>query len=321
MKKICYVATIAVLHFLSGCLTTPVATARPVDIRAMTFNIRNGRAKDGNNSWDLRKEFVCDVIRDDGSDVIGLQEAFRFQLDEFRTELTEYGEVGEGRDGRTRGEYSAILYLKKRFTVSASGTFWLSKTPSKPSRDWGSACTRVCTWARLMDRESTQSFYVYNTHLDHRSQSARENGIKLIMKRVAGRTYKDPFILMGDLNAGEDNKAIVYLKRKGEQEEKTPIRLVDSFRVLNPDEKVVGTFNGFTGRSDGPKIDYILVTPETRVLEAAIVKVNRYGRYPSDHYPVTARLSLRQSPTATLETHAEQSPAGDALEAAPEEQH
>ena len=44
---------------------------------------------------------------------------------------------------------------------------------------------------------------------------------------------------------------------------------------------------------DGDKIDYILVTPDTEVSDATIVRTNRDGRYPSDHYPVTARVSLK----------------------------
>jgi endonuclease/exonuclease/phosphatase family metal-dependent hydrolase len=43
----------------------------------------------------------------------------------------------------------------------------------------------------------------------------------------------------------------------------------------------------------GDKIDYVFVEPETEVLDAAIVRTARDGRYPSDHFPVTARIRLR----------------------------
>jgi endonuclease/exonuclease/phosphatase family metal-dependent hydrolase len=70
---------------------------------------------------------------------------------------------------------------------------------------------------------------------------------------------------------------------------------VDTFRVLHPDEPTVGTFTGFRyGRVDGEKIDYIFVPPGTGVLSAAIVRTARDGRYPSDHFPVVARIVLER---------------------------
>mgnify|MGYP000683926252 CR=1 FL=1 len=76
-------------------------------------------------------------------------------------------------------------------------------------------------------------------------------------------------------------------------DQKLGIEMVDSFRVLYPDRENVGTYNGFTGQSDGPKIDYIMVRPSMKVIEASILQTNREGRYPSDHFPVTAELGLR----------------------------
>jgi endonuclease/exonuclease/phosphatase family metal-dependent hydrolase len=55
----------------------------------------------------------------------------------------------------------------------------------------------------------------------------------------------------------------------------------------------VGTFTGFrSGRIEGEKIDYIFAQPGTEVLSASIVRTSRDGRYPSDHFPVVARLAL-----------------------------
>jgi len=44
------------------------------------------------------------------------------------------------------------------------------------------------------------------------------------------------------------------------------------------------------GQTGGDKIDYVLVQPGTTVLEASIVRTSRDGRYPSDHFPVLARI-------------------------------
>ena len=258
----------------------------------MSFNIRYGLADDGVDSWENRKGLVSEVIRQHSPDVIGLQEALRFQIDEIRAVLPQYGLIGIGRDGGEEGEYSAILYRTERFKSDTSNTFWLSDTPASPSAHWGNNYRRICTWARLIEKSSGLAFYVYNTHLDHESQPSRENSVRLIANLIQERRNPDPFVLTGDFNAGEDNPAITYLKGKGDVPEASPLPLVDTFRKRHPEAKDVGTFNGFHGQTNGPKIDYIFVTPDIRILDAAIVRTEQEGHYPSDHYPLTARIGL-----------------------------
>ncbi len=260
-----------------------------LSLRAMTFNIRYGNANDGDNAWPLRRELLFKVIRDVHPDVLGMQEALRFQLDEIGAALDGYSEVGVGRDdGVEAGEYSAILFDSTRFSLEDSGTFWLSDTPEVPgSTSWGNGITRVCTWALLRERAGGASFYVFNTHWDHLSQPSRENSARLILERIAARATPDtPVLLTGDFNAGESNPAFRTLV------EDTVVSLRDTFRALHPDAVDVGTFHGFEGGTDGDKIDAILASPEWQVLDAEIARVNDRGRYPSDHYPVTATLRL-----------------------------
>ena len=107
-------------------------------LKVMSFNIRYGSARDAENSWENRRELVFDVLREQQSDVVGLQEAQRFQRDNIRKALPEYGEVGVGRDdGKTVGEYSAILYLSDRYCADEEGTFWFSETPEIPGSKTG----------------------------------------------------------------------------------------------------------------------------------------------------------------------------------------
>ena len=264
-------------------------------VDVMSFNIRNANGDKGtSNNWDNRKKQLCDIIRRYSPDVIGLQEAFRSQIDDIRENLPEYGEIGSGRDGGKKGEYSAILYRLKRFKVENSDTFWLSDTPEKPSKSkkWRNACIRICTWARLIEKKSGHAFYMFNTHLDHQSQLSREKSVKLIISRIQKRKHTDPFVLTGDFNMGESNPAIKYLEGTGNIKKRSPITLVDTFRVLYPDKKNVGTFNSFKGLTDGEKIDYIFVEPNTHSLASSIIRTQNEGRYPSDHYPVTATISF-----------------------------
>ena len=280
MKKICISVCIALLSV--------AVTASEID--AMSFNIRYGSANDGVNKWSARKELVFDVIRNHSPDVVGLQEALRFQIDEIIAAVPGYIMIGKGRDGGEKGEYSAVLYKKNRFECAASGTFWLSDTPEIPSKTWGNTCIRICTWTRLSDRKSKKSFYFYNTHLDHQSQPSREKSARLIAQRIEARKHKDPFVLTGDFNVGEDNPVVMYLKGKSASDDQMPLLMMDTFRMLHPDETPVGTFNGFKGNVDGAKIDYIFVPPGVDVSNAQILRPPKGGRCPSDHFPVTAKL-------------------------------
>ncbi len=271
-------------------------------IVVMSFNIRYGTARDGENSWENRREFLVDVLREESPDLIGTQEGLRFQLDYIDEALPGYGEIGVGlNDGETAGEYAAILYRVNRFQVLDSGTFWFSETPEVPgSMHWGNTITRICTWARFNDRESGDTFYLYNLHLDHQSQMSRERSVELLARRMADRDTPDRVVVTGDFNADERNRAIRYLKgvspRASLRTESSPAPpgLLDSWRVIHPDALDFATFNGFSDTPGRGKIDYVLVDEEWEVLEAKIVRTSREGRYPSDHFPVTARLVFRQ---------------------------
>lgn len=259
------------------------------DLGVMSFNIRYGTANDGENRWPLRRDFLMEVVRQDNADIIGLQEALHDQIVEMTTALPAYGVIGVGRDdGATRGEYAAILYRRDRFHVAESGTFWFSDTPAiVASRSWGNTITRICTWARLVDRQGG-AFWVFNVHLDHQSQPSRERSTTLLAERIRGRSApNEPVIVTGDFNVGENNAALPVLVGGA-----TPL-LVDTFRRLYPAATGVGTFTGFdASRTTGDKIDYVLVTPGVEVLRASIIRTAKDGRLPSDHFPVSATVRL-----------------------------
>jgi len=270
-----------------------------IDVGVMSFNIRTGTADDGENNWSKRRGLAFDVIRDYGADVVGLQEAVRFQKDDIREALPEYAEKGVGRDGATRWQPNCILYRSDRLEVDESDTFWFSDTPEVAgSSHWGNAYIRMCTWARFVEKSSGRTFYVYNLHLDNVSQPSREKSVELLVRRISNRKHNDPVIVTGDFNSGENNPVILYMKGEasletaGTGESSNADGMVDTFRVLHPDAVDVGTCGGFGGRRNREKIDYIFAQAGTRVLDAQIVHTNDNGRYPSDHFPVTAKVLL-----------------------------
>ncbi len=286
---------------LLGAACSP-KTPDPLTWRVMSFNVRYGTADDGENSWQYRKTLVRDVIAGFGPDLLGLQEALDFQLSELSENLSDYEQVGVGRgDGAMAGEYAAIMYRAARFELREHGTFWFSDTPEVPgSTSWGNAVTRICTWARLSDRKSRIAFYLYNVHLDHQSQESRARSAELLAERISLRAHPDPVIVTGDFNAGEENPVMRYLlgsvarASAGTEPVAATPGLVDAFRSVHPAATDVGTFNSFRGATSGDKIDAVLVSPLWTVIDATILRTSFDGRYPSDHFPVTAVLRLDQ---------------------------
>jgi endonuclease/exonuclease/phosphatase family metal-dependent hydrolase len=289
--------TIPVLWLLG--VAGPGAAPASAPLTVMTFNIRYGTADDGENRWGRRRDLLFDVIRTENADIVGLQEALRFQIDQIVEAVPIYAFVGVGRDdGRDAGEFSAILYRRSRLSVVQSGTFWFSDTPEQPgSTSWGNRITRICTWARFRDR-SGGALYVYNLHLDHESQPSRERSVQLLARRIRSRaTQDDPVIVTGDFNADEQNPAMRWLLGDGTATAGVAahgIDLADTFRTLHPDARGVGTFNDFAFEQiDERKIDYVLAKRRLVAREARIVRTSRDRRYPSDHFPVVARVERR----------------------------
>ena len=101
--------------FLGLCCSQGFAGADPnrekaydLELQVMSFNIRYGTADDGENNWKNRREMVFDLLRKNKSDVVGLQEALKFQIGEIIKAVPVFGVVGVGRDdGKTKGECPA----------------------------------------------------------------------------------------------------------------------------------------------------------------------------------------------------------------------
>ena len=91
---------------LVGCLAVRPAQAEDATpIRVMSFNIRYGTAKDGENSWTKRRDFLVDTIRQFDPDLLGTQETLADQKDFLAEKLPGYEAHGVGRDdGKLKGE-------------------------------------------------------------------------------------------------------------------------------------------------------------------------------------------------------------------------
>jgi endonuclease/exonuclease/phosphatase family metal-dependent hydrolase len=284
--------SIVVRLLVAWGLLVPLASALAAEepLRVMTFNIRYGTANDGQNSWPNRQELLLATIRKFDPDLLGTQEVLAMQVDFLAENLKEYAVVGVGRDdGKRRGEFSTVLYKTKRFEPVDSGTFWLSETPDKPgSKSWDSSLPRVATWVKLRDRLNADRELVFlNTHWDHRGDRARTESGRIIREWLTEHAAGLPAIVTGDLNVAENHAGVrALLSSDGGSP-----ALVDAYRQVHREAAAEeGTFHGFSGRRGGRRIDHIVTTPDWTAAEATIDYTNNGGRYPSDHYPVTAVL-------------------------------
>ncbi len=285
MSLRCFVRTRAagLLMVLGLFMAGEGRTGEAAAFRVATFNIRCP-ADRAPNAWTCRVDRVAGLIAKHRFDLIGLQEATAGQIDDLLTQ--GWDAVGGGRDdGKRGGEASCVFFKIARFELRDSGTFWLSETPEVPgSKSWNTACTRVCTWARLAERKTGKEFVHFNTHLDHLSEAARENGMALILKRMPQIAQGRPVILTGDMNATPGSSVI---------RQATSVLHDAAALSRAPHAGPLATFNGFKfGQAPTAQIDYIFVSEAFGVLSHATLDDSQNGLYPSDHFPVAADVAL-----------------------------
>lgn len=262
-----------------------------LDLNIMTFNIRYDNPEDGLNSWKFRKEHVTKAIRFYEVAILGAQEVLLNQFNEMSQQLPEYTAIGVGReDGKTKGEFSPILFKKNQLIAVQSGFFWLSETPDKPSKGWDAACERMATWAILKDKISAKKVFVLNTHLDHVGQIARAASVKLLKNKIIELSQGLPQIVMGDFNATPESDVIkggmLLPLNSGSLFDSKELATI----VYGPD----WSYHDFGRLSfkERPLIDYIFVSKEIKVRQYGVLAEALNEMQLSDHTPVLTKLSL-----------------------------
>jgi endonuclease/exonuclease/phosphatase family metal-dependent hydrolase len=291
---------IAVIFFFCICLVfgNLLGYAQKPDnnLRVMTFNIKYNEPRDGENAWEYRKQKVADVIRFHKADVVGLQEALIGQINDLEKSLPGFSYCGVGRDdGKEKGEFSAILYRKNRFKLLETSTFWLSETPEIPgSKGWGANYSRIVTWAKFYDKKSKKTFFHFNTHFDHESEQARQEGAKLLLNRIEQIAGKSLFVVTGDFNSVETSVPYKILtEKKSDDSENGKVLLKDArYESINGHFGGNSTFNSFKELFPDRKIDYIFVKNGIKVLEHGILSDRWDGKWASDHLPVLAEIAF-----------------------------
>jgi endonuclease/exonuclease/phosphatase family metal-dependent hydrolase len=273
----------------------------------MSFNIRVKTPLDLFNGWSGRRDIATQAITSFNPDLLAVQECLDSQKRDLLHRLPHMAFVGTGRNNGkpTGGEMCGIFYRTDRFTLLNHGFIWLSKTPHTPgSKSFGSWWPRMATWALLQPRDGSPPFLIASAHLDIANESVRRQQAQVLKNHLTtlasapGPGTSRPIILAGDFNTTDDSSTHQILRSS-----ESP--LIDAHRALHPRSPDENTHHGYGGSPRGPRIDWILASPHFKPLSATIVRHHHRGKYPSDHFPITAELVPSPPSASPASAHAD----------------
>ena len=267
-------------------------------IRWCTFNIRlqNDGDENAGVGWSVRKDRVADYVKSNHIDIVGMQEVLHQQLLDLLERLPEYDYVGVGRtDGKTKGEYSPIFFLKDKFEVLEKGNFWLSETPDVPgSKGWDAALERIASYAKLKDKATGKVFMAVNTHFDHVGVVARRESAKLIMRKIQEIVGTQPAVVTGDFNVTEDDEAYATMTTsQNVNKNSSNCKFLDAYHMTPNHTGTTYTWHQFCQLPPlkREKIDFIFITSGIKVNHSHIEVPNTEALL-SDHNPHWADLEF-----------------------------
>ncbi len=248
-------------------------------ISVLTLNLRFGLANDGINNWEQRKEIFPFLLTRFREDFIGFQEANDFQINFIDNILTEYNFIGQRSPAPVFWQNNIIFY-KKTWKCIFYEHFFLSSTPTVPSRFKNSLWPRQCTLGIFQRKD--QKILCVNTHFDF-NVVVQEESAKIIIKHLSLLPEDIPVILVGDFNAIPHSPCYIAFTGNNEKNNQKVIVLNDVFSKPFP-----GTHHGFTGNTSGDYIDWILYRGNIKLFDKRVIHDKIDGLYPSDHFPVYA---------------------------------
>lgn len=188
----------------------------PLNLRLLTHNIRYATARPfrGEEKWEICRPYLLNELRFNTrhchETFICLQEVLHSQLVDIMSGLNEnepnaWAYIGVGRDdGHEAGEYSPILYKPGTWELTTWKTIWLSETPSRPSKGWDAASSRILTVGSFTHHRTRKAIVAMNTHLDDQGSNSRREAAKLILHEISSLTAPlddEPVFLAGDFNS------------------------------------------------------------------------------------------------------------------------
>lgn len=285
----------------------------------MTFNMRYASAKDGADAWrnpnqrPNRRDAAKAMLARHTPDLIGMQEGEDAQLEELFADLPNYQVERQKPSGGGGNENAAIAWDPNTFDLLDRGVFSLGPSPGPDYAltsgepfdpdsfypDLKLPFPRIALRLLFRHHATGQQFYFYSTHFDL-NEATQTQSAALIIKDTQARTTPLA-IVCGDFNNPPTHRAwrlfTGAIESDGARGDFT-----DSWmeaKASNPREGTMHDFRGGSVPADW-RIDWILhrggfKTESAQIIydaERATNAITNQPRlqYPSDHYPVLARL-------------------------------
>jgi endonuclease/exonuclease/phosphatase family metal-dependent hydrolase len=260
-------------------------------IKIMAYNVY------GADYYDSRCDNIRRLVTKYLPDILAYQEPDVTMTNKIR--LDGYYEWFDGKPRHTRPDGTVIGgtggansigpigYAKDRFAFVLGDTKWCTGTPDVASKLPNSDYYRMFTYAMLRDQQTGEEFIVVNWHLDFNSdvQVAQVN----YMFKFFNDNYNDiPVIMLGDFNASSESMVVsgtvkkfggfASLHEMASNKEASNPAGIDWIFAMNCCVK--GTYYKWCRETYPDK-------------QASVGKAYGDGKYPSDHCPVYAELTIR----------------------------
>jgi len=257
-------------------------------LRILTCNLRTSREDDSGNDWVHRKNACEAILRSNEPSIMCFQELSLTKLQDLKTLFEDFDHAGLADTPHGKSPVNAIFFQKDLLDVVTTGGFWLSENPHVAgSKSWGSIYPRVANWIRLQDNTvEHKEFRIINTHLDHDAEVTRTNQAKLVLEDACAYGDSYPQILTGDLNCDASSEVVRILEASG---------FIDTYETVHGTKYSGHTHHAFAGDAYATpigKIDWIFARGAVEVAASQIIKDTWRGRFPSDHYFVSATLRV-----------------------------
>ena len=250
-------------------------------IRITTFNARLKCNEEQEEwMWSVRLPRLLTQVKRLDPDLLGFQEVTAEQFEDLCSALSDYDCEYQPRDGE-KGEGTPVFYKRDRFELIDKGSYYLNEHPEAPGLGWDAECLRVASFAALKDKKTGKAFTFFNTHLDHRGQTAQVEGIKLMLSKM--ESVGGSMMLTGDFNVYEGS--VTYEEARS---------LLNDAKMIAKNVSGGGSFHNY-GRidtADISPIDYIFLSGDIEVENYAVYNKKEESGYASDHYAVYADIKI-----------------------------
>ncbi len=247
-----------------------------------------GSALEGTQS-SKRVKLFAQQINDRLPDVLGVQELnpiWLKKMEKYLPQYEYYGVLRGGDDNEKKSEMNGIFYLKDKYELLESNTFWISNTPDVESKYDGAGCNRTFSYVVLKNKSTGKVFAHLNTHLDNVSTAAQNLGGTLIAEKsdeIIAKYGNIPVVVTGDFNQYSNGAGCQALVNKGFLNVNSTV--VDGDNML--------TYNGWTRETVGRPIDFIFVNDCFAVKSYQVITETGAKVNVSDHYMIEAVISLK----------------------------